>query len=129
MTERPSSLQHAGFSETPVEACTELYRLAISMHLAPPPEELCERLLMAVQRAASTDTRSMEALRSAVEEFTVNLKNDGATPEAVLITLKAVINNRAFPSVNLNERYSTGDPLSSKISTWSIKEFFREHTA
>lgn len=129
MTDHPPSFQYAGFNETPGNDCTELYRAAIAMHLAPPPEELCERLLLAVKRAASNNASSMAALRAAVEEFTVTLKNDGATPEAVLITLKAVINNRAFPSVDAREPYSSGDPLRQKISTWSIKEFFREQTA
>ena len=125
MRSHPPSMQHAGFKSTP-DVCEDLNRVAIARHLAPPPEELCERLLLAVQRAASNNSKSMDALRATVEEFTVALKNDGATAEAVLITLKAVINSRTFPLVDTREPDNTGDRLREKISTWAIQEFFRE---
>lgn len=127
MSGHPPSLQHTGFSPTP-DVCGDLNRAAVALHLAPPSEELCQRLLFAVQQAASNSYKSMETLRATVEEFTAALKKDGATPEAVLISLKTVINNRAFPFVDSREPYSTGDPLREKISTWSIQEFFRERT-
>lgn len=128
MSGHPPSLHDTGFAPTP-DVCEDLNRVAVAMHLTPPPDELCERLLIAVQRAASNSHKSMEALRAAVEEFTVTLKKEGATPEAVLITLKAVINNRTFPFVDAREPHISTDPLREKISTWSIQEFFREQTA
>ena len=66
----------------------------------------------------------MSALRLAVARFTASLRDDGATPEAVLIALKSVINSRTFPVTHDYAIPYTGDDLRQKISTWSIHEFF-----
>ena len=64
----------------------------------------------------------MDELRATVEEVTVVLRNEGATPEAVLITLKTLVNSRALPVVDLRVPHQ----LREQISTWSIEEFFRQ---
>ena len=89
-----------------------------------PPEELCEELHAAVTRAAARSADSMQALQLAVRRFTVALQSDGATPEAVLISLKAVINSRTFEVAPMYAGDLTADELRHLISTWSIKEFF-----
>ena len=90
-----------------------------------PPEELCTELHVAVARAAARSADSMAALRVAVRRFTVALQNDGATPEAVLIALKTVINSQTF-RVTPTRNDSSGEELRQLISTWSIEEFFSE---
>ena len=106
-------------------ACAELRRVATALHVTLPPGHLCEDLHAAVERAAQRSADSMTALRVAVEQFTVALRDDGLNAESVLISLKSVINNRSFPV-----RPYTGDrgddDLRQQISTWSIKEFYRE---
>jgi hypothetical protein len=91
-----------------------------------PPVELCNRLLALVGNAAADSATSMDALRAVVEEFTVNLQAQGAAPEAVLIVLKALIRNQAFGDNSPSSPYVYRDPVRESITSWSIKEFFRE---
>jgi hypothetical protein len=107
-------------------ASAELLPSAQGLHVAIPDGELCVRLRMAVEEAASRDADSMNALRLAVRSFTVALRDDGATPERALITLKTVIHNRDFLLIAPHASDWTGDLLRQKITTWSIEEFFRE---
>ena len=94
---------------------------------ANPQAVLAERLRAAVENAAIASGESMKVLRLAVAEFTVTLRNQGTTPEAVLISLKAVISANVLPS-----RWhvaSAYDPhLRDTISTWCIEEYFRERS-
>jgi hypothetical protein len=99
-----------------------------AVDLAPPQAELCDRLRKAVENAASTNADSMEALRLTVCEFTVALREEGTTPEGVLISLKALINSRALPALSTYPDSNTYQ-LRELISTWSIKEFFKKETA
>ncbi len=72
----------------------------------------------------------MDALREAVRDFTLVLKQDGTTPEHVLIALKNVIYNRSFPAIAVHPtEWASGTRLHEKISTWCIEEFFSEKTA
>ena len=96
---------------------------------AAPPDQLCEELHIAVQRAALRSADSTNALRLAVRRFTFALKEDGASPEAVLIALKKVINSRTFPVADDPERNWNQNDLRQLISTWSIQEFFSEKQA
>lgn len=105
-------------------ACRDLRRTALELHLPALPEVLCEDLHTAVQLAAERSTASMSALRRAVARFTISLRDDGATPEAVLIALKSVINSRTFPVSHDQALPYSGDDLRQRISTWSIQEFF-----
>jgi hypothetical protein len=100
-----------------------------ALHLTFPQAELCDRLRTAVERAASTNAESMEALRLTVCEFTAALREEGITPEGVLISLKALINNRALPVILPHASDWSGYQMHELISTWSIKAFFKEETA
>ena len=71
----------------------------------------------------------MEALRLTVCEFTAALRDEGTTPEGVLISLKTLINDRSLPVIPQHSVDWTGYQLREMISTWSIKEFFRKETA
>ena len=104
-------------------ACAELRRSGSGYGNPLPPSEVCEELYVAVEQAATASSRSMRVLRSAVERFTKSLKDDGASPEEVLIALKTVINCRTF--VVADPRGDAND-LGQQISTWSIEEFFRD---
>lgn len=90
--------------------------------------ELSAKLRIAVENAASTSGESMAALRVAVSEFTIALRNAGTTPEAVLISLKAVIDSQVFAPMWQRSTWPRPE-LRSKISTWSIEEYFREESA
>lgn len=100
-----------------------------SLPLTLPQAELCHRLRTAVEKAAVTNAQSMEALRLTVCEFTTVLKEEGTTPEGVLISLKTLINDRALPVVPQLSSDWTGYQLREMISTWSIKEFFKRESA
>jgi hypothetical protein len=104
-------------------ACAELRRSGSGYGNPLPSVEVCEELYVAVEQAATASSRSMRELRSAVERFTKLLKDDGASPEEVLIALKTVINCRTF--VVADPRGDVND-LRQQISTWSIEEFFKD---
>jgi hypothetical protein len=87
------------------------------------PAELCEDIRIAFARVATGSPGSIGALQRAVRRFTVALHNDGATPEAVLIALKAVINSGTFHVTTSPSDLSEED-LRQLISSWSIEEFF-----
>jgi len=91
--------------------------------------EVCERLRLAVVRAADRDAASMAALRVAVRSFTVALRGEGTTPEAVLIILKTVITDRTLNLIAPHAADWRGDQLRERISTWCIEEYFSEKTA
>ncbi|HJP60860.1 MAG TPA: hypothetical protein VJ865_12710 [Gemmatimonadaceae bacterium] len=91
-----------------------------------PPEELGEALQVAVAKAAAKSAGSMVALQLAVRRFTVALQKDGATPEAVLISLKTVINSRTFRVTPAGASDFNEEELRQLISRWSIEEFFSE---
>ena len=117
------NFQHGSSAEA---ACAELRRVATALHVTLPPGHLCEDLHAAVERAAQRSADSMTALRVAVEQFTVALRDDGLKAEGVLISLKSVINNRAFPVIRPYAGDRDDDDLRQQISTWSIEEFYRE---
>ena len=106
-------------------ACDEVRRTAIAYKLPVPPPRVCEELCVEVERVATVSARSMNTLRAAVERFTAALRDDGASPEAVLIVLKKVVNSRAFIASGRGDEIG-GEELRQRISTWSIDEFFRE---
>jgi len=100
-----------------------------SLHDRQVSSELCEQLRLAVVRAASRDAASMAALRVAVRGFTVALRDEGTTPEAVLIILKTVIANRTLMTIAPHASDWRGDQLRERISTWCIEEYFSGTTA
>jgi len=107
-------------------ACAELREAAAALKHPAPPEPLCEELVDAVIRAATQSAESMQALRRAVCRFTLTLRDDGASPEGILIALKSVINSRVFPLIVSPTRDVSADRLREQISTWCIEEMFRE---
>jgi hypothetical protein len=84
------------------------------------------RLLVALQQAASRDAMAMEALRIAVCEFTIALRDEGTTPERVLVTLKSVINQRTLPQFLSHSSDRNGTWLRESVSTWCIKSYFND---
>jgi len=82
------------------------------------------RVRSALEVAASRNAIAMHALRIAVCEFTFALRSEGITPEAVLITLKNLIDNRALPQIVPHQSDWNGDLLRESISTWCIKAYF-----
>jgi hypothetical protein len=101
---------------------------ALTLELAIPEAELCERLRAAVADAAARDAASMRRLRAAVASFTVALRDIGTTPERVLIALKTVINNRSFVAIAPHASDWNGDDLRERVSTWCIEAFFGKDT-
>ena len=87
--------------------------------------ELSARLRAAVENAAAVSAESTEQLRLAIAQFTVALRDAGASPEAVLISLKAVINAQAFPPPWQVSTWH-GPRLQGRMSTWCIEEYFSE---
>ena len=65
----------------------------------------------------------MEALRLAVCSFTVALRDEGVTPEAVLISLKAAIRTETLMPLWETSSWS-GTSLHETITTWCIKDYF-----
>jgi hypothetical protein len=109
-------------------AHAELHRSTVASHLSLHPAEIGQHLLLAVEKAASRDAESMEALRLAVCSFTAALRDAGTTPERVLIILKTVIHKRSLLVIAPHASDWTGQ-LREKISTWCIEEYFREKIA
>ena len=100
----------------------------VALDLAIRQAELCDKLGVAVENAASASAESMSALRVAVAEFTIALRQAGTTPEAVLIRLKAVIDSHVFAPVWQRSIWPRLE-LRSTISTWCIEEYFRQESA
>jgi len=86
--------------------------------------ELSDRLRAALERAAERSSESMEALRRAVCAFTVALRDEGITPEAVLISLKAAIHSETLGPIHHTSTL-TGPRLQETVTTWCIKDYFR----
>ncbi|HVF38409.1 MAG TPA: hypothetical protein VM939_00825 [Gemmatimonadaceae bacterium] len=83
------------------------------------------RLHAAIERTASKSSESMEALRLAVCAFTLAMREQGQTPEAVLIHLKEAIQAETLgPFWRLTDE--KGPILRETITTWCIKDYFRE---
>lgn len=116
-------------SRDPETLFADLHHATLALDLAIPEAELCERLRKAVDEAAGRDANSMNSLRLAVRGFTLALREIGTSPEHVLIALKTVINNRTLVAIAPHASDWNGDELREMISTWCIKEFFREKTA
>jgi hypothetical protein len=82
-------------------------------------------LIEAMEQAAVRSSTSMESLRIAVADLTRAHKADGASPEAVLITLKAVVNQHRLPLLPRYMADWSGDRLQATISTWCIDAYFK----
>ena len=121
VTERDS---HTDLATRAKDACENARNTAKVLQRPLPPSKLCEELHVALARAAAKSAGSMAALQLSVRRFTVALQQDGATPEAVLITLKDVINSRTFEVTRKTASDLSEEELRQLISTWCIEEFF-----
>lgn len=83
-----------------------------------------QRLLGALEVAASRDALAMKALRLAVCDFTYAHRREGLTPERVLIALKQLVDNRALPPIKTHVTDRNGNRLRESVSTWCIKAYF-----
>ena len=79
----------------------------------------------AIARAASQDARSIKALNESVRRVTRELKQDGLTPEAVLIAVKTIIRSAGPLTSSADTLAWSNEQLRQRISTWCIKEYFR----
>jgi hypothetical protein len=108
------------------EASQELRDSSLALHQAILRVTLTQRLHQAIEDAAARDAASMEALRLAVCEFTIVLRDEGTTPEGALILLKNAVNRQALPLLTAHERDRRDHPLRETISTWCIEAYFRQ---
>lgn len=124
----PRAGVHTAF-EVPDRARTisaEVRQAEIALNHPMPSETLCEELLGAARSASTRNAASMNALRVAVGRFTAALKDDGATPEAILVAIKSVVNSRVFPLIVSPSRDVNPERLRQLISTWCIEDMFSE---
>jgi hypothetical protein len=88
--------------------------------------EACELLRRAVVHAATRSAGSIKELRVALEMFTVTFRDNGTTPEAVLIRLKRVIEERSIPSLTIRPIDQLSPIILEQMSTWCIQDYFRQ---
>ena len=108
------------------EVSQELRESSVALHQAILRVTLTQRLHQAMEDAASRDGASMEALRLAVCEFTIALRDEGATPEGTLISIKSAVNRKALPLLTAHGKDRRDHPLHETISTWCIEAYFRQ---
>lgn len=101
----------------------------VTTNAADPQAVLCDQLRAAVDKAATRDAAAMNALHDAVARFTSALRDVGSSPEAVLVSLKTVVNNRSLTDSSPHASDWSGNRLREQISSWCIQEFFRQKTA
>ena len=107
---------------------SELEESSIALEQAIARSDLAARLLSAIEDAASKDAIAMNALRIAVCEFTHALRDEGTTPEGVLITLKSVINRKSLPNFVPHDSTKSRNSLHESMSTWCIQAYFKQNT-
>ena len=96
---------------------------AFALERAISQAELSDHLRVALAEAASRSSDSMEALRVAVCAFTLALRDEGVSPEAVLIRLKTAIRKQTL--IPLWENSTWGGPtIHETMSTWCIQDYF-----
>lgn len=88
--------------------------------------EACELLRRAVVHAATRSAGSIKELRDALEMFTLTFRASGTTPEAVLIQLKRVIEERSIPSLTIRPVDQLSPIILEQMSTWCIQDYFRK---
>lgn len=123
MSENMSSLKGR-----PANSTEENLKAAVMNRLTLPPRDVCDRLRAAVANAATRDADSMDALRGAVEDFTVALRAARATPEMVLISLKALITMGALSPRARDDPDWAGHVLRETMSSWCIAAYFSDRS-
>ena len=114
----------AEFRRTADYLCDQMRMSAHALQLDIPPSDICRRLRAALENAH--DDKSLDALREVVCEFTALLREKGASPESVLVSLKAVINIHALPPRNGDDGARSGYKILERITGWAIEEYFGE---
>ena len=110
------------------DASADLEESSIALEQAIARSDLAVRLLSAIEDAASKDAIAMNALRIAVCEFTLALRDEGTTPEGALITLKSVINRKSLPNFVPHDSGTSHNKLRENMSTWCIQAYFKQNT-
>jgi hypothetical protein len=106
------------------EAAVETEEATMAVRQALALADASRRLRGEVERAAVQDAFAMNALQRAVRDFTLAHRDDGLTPERVLIALKKLVDERSLPAVALPYSRKTSEVLREAVSTWSIKAYF-----
>jgi hypothetical protein len=88
--------------------------------------EACELLRRALVQAATRSAGSIKELRVALDQFTLTLRSSGTTPEAVLIKLKKVIEERSVPGLTIRPIDQLSPIIREQMSTWCIQEYYRK---
>lgn len=117
----------ASAATTCAELGSELEESSIALDQAIARAELTGRLCVAIEEAASRDAVAMDALRIAICEFTLALRDEGTTPEGVLITLKSVIDRKSLPNFVPHDSQRQHDKLRESMSTWCIQAYFQQN--
>ncbi len=125
----PSSVAKTPMNIAADEVCDEVRVFANTHKLVAPSHIHCRRVRNALLNASFADDVSMQELRMAVCEFTAELREDGITPEAILVSLKSVVSNRTVPPLLSPTSEWSDLRMRDQISTWSIDEFFRSASA
>ena len=115
---------------TPIEQALRRLRAAaglppVAIDAGPTQAELSLLLRAAIERAALKSTGSMEHLRLAVCAFTTALRDEGMTPEAVLILFKAAIHQQVMKPAARGSHWG-GQTLQDTLTTWCINDYFSE---
>jgi len=88
--------------------------------------EACEVLRRALVQAATSSAGSLKELRVALDQFTLTFRATGTTPEAVLIRLRKVIDERSVPGLSIRPIDQLSPIIREQMSTWCIQEYFRK---
>jgi hypothetical protein len=105
--------------------CDQMRMSAQALHLTIPPNDVCSRVRVALENASGWDESSMDALRESVCDFTAVLRDIGTSAEAILVSLKAVVNIHALPATSAASDDRTGHRMQERMSGWAIEEFFK----
>lgn len=90
-------------------------------------ESKAGRLLrIAVEEAATRRSGSIRDLRIAVHQFTMTLRVAGRTPEAVLVALRKVLDQRSAPGVDGHWVDKLSPIIREQMSTWCIEDYFKD---
>jgi hypothetical protein len=81
---------------------------------------------VALAEAVRRHADALEALQAAIAECVRNLRSQGMTPEATLLTMKAFIRHTAgtHPPPGRHAAWLP-EPLLENIVRWCINEYFR----
>ena len=85
-----------------------------------------DRVRRAVVEAVQRHAKAIEALQLAIGECVRDLRDQGMTPEAMLVTMKAFIRQTAaaYPPPGRGPAWLT-ESVMENIVRWCINEYFR----